>query len=75
VDNKLQEIANDALMGLKEAAVHLDASPSWVRERCGNKYPDRLRIPSYKIAGRLKFRKSDLNQYIDFHRNEIKDAK
>jgi len=67
-NNKLQEIANDALMGLKAAAVHLDVSPSWVRERCSNKY-DGLRLTSYRIAGRLKFRKSDLDAYIDFYRN------
>jgi hypothetical protein len=66
--NKLQEIANDALMGIKEAAAHLDVSPSYIRERCSDKY-DGLHIKSYRIANRLKFRKSELDDYINFYLN------
>jgi hypothetical protein len=75
VDNtRLQEIANNALMGIEPAAAYLDVHPKFIRERCSDKWQG-VRIPSYRIAGRLKFKKSDLDDWINFHKNEGRDAK
>jgi hypothetical protein len=63
------------LINLEEAAAYLDVSPSYIRLRCSDKWPS-LRITSYRIAGRLKFRKSELDSYVNFFQNaSVSEAK
>jgi hypothetical protein len=65
-NNKVQD--NDALMGIEQAAVYLDVHPKFIRTRCSDKWLG-LHPKFYRFAGRLKFRKSDLDEFIRFHEN------
>jgi hypothetical protein len=58
----------DNLINLKEAAAFLNVSPSFIRQRISDRY-NGLFIKSYRIAGRLKFRKSELSDWANFHEN------
>ena len=69
-----ETISTDGFVGIDDAAKFLDVNPSFVRKRCQDSWQG-VRIPSYKIAGRLKFLRKDLVDWANFHKNEIKDAK
>jgi hypothetical protein len=67
------EVISDGFTGIDGAAKFLDVNTGFVRTRCQNKWKG-LRIPSYRIAGRLKFLRSDLVDWANFHKNEIQET-
>ncbi len=73
MSNNDETMPNDGFGGLKGAAKFLDVDTSFVRKRCSSKW-EGVRIPSYKIAGRLKFLRSDLVDWANFHKNEGKEG-
>jgi hypothetical protein len=60
--------------GIGGAANFLNVNTSFVRRRCSDKWQG-VRIPSYRIAGKLMFLRKDLVDWANFHKNEGKDAK
>lgn len=50
------------LMNLKEAAAYLGITVAALQKWC-----QRKQVPYYKLVGQLKFRKPDLDRFIDRH--------
>ena len=68
-----KEVISDGFMGIDDAAKFLDVNTGFVRKRCSGKCKS-VGIPHYRIAGRLKFLRSDLVDWANFHKGEAKDT-
>ena len=54
------------IIGFKEACRFLDATPAWLRSMVFQK-----KIPHFKLGRLIKFKKSDLEAWIELNRREV----
>jgi hypothetical protein len=54
----------DEWLSTAEAAAVLGISPGQLGNRNGPTTPEHLRVPSYKVGGRRRYRRSEIERYL-----------